>query len=229
MIARIQGRLIDIQGNMATIQLGDGTSGHLCYEVMLPAFAALRLLEAIDTDITLLTYHFVESTGQGTTLIPRLAGFPNAQDRRFFELFTTCKGVGNKRALRAMTLEPARIAAAIADRDVAMLQTLPEIGKRMAETIVATLHGKVDDFLGPQPTAAPPPNATSKGKKGQPAPAASASPGHLARQALEALVQLGEQRAAASAWIDQALRDPDQRPTDVQTLIAHVYRIKAGG
>lgn len=227
MISRIHGRLIDIQGNLATIRLGDGASGHLCYDVMLPAFCALRLLEAIDSDITLLTYHFVESVGQGTTLIPRLAGFPTAADRQFFELFTTCKGVGNKRALRAMTLEPSRIAAAIADRDVAMLQTLPEIGKRMAETIVATLNGKVDDFLTPQASASAE-KPTGKGKAAAGASPSAVPAGNLARQALEALVQLGEQRAAASTWIDQALRQED-RPADVQSLIARVYRIKAGG
>ena len=97
--------------------------------------------------LTLNTFHFIEMQGQGTTAIPRLAGFTTAQDRRFYELFTTVKGIGNKRALRAMALESAQIAAAIADRDLALLQSLPEIGRRTAETIVATLSGKVDAFV----------------------------------------------------------------------------------
>jgi len=189
----------------------------------------LRLQEQVGQRVSLLTLHFVESQNQGATLLPRLAGFLSQRDRDFFELFTTCKGVGNKRALRAMSMEPAVIAMAIADRDIAQLQLLPEIGKRMAETIIATLHGKVDRFL------APPPGSPAGGTRGQSGTQAGGPPGSgsaggvtLARQALEVLIQLGEQRSTASIWIDQALRDPQDRPADVQALIARVYRIKSG-
>lgn len=220
MIGRIQGRLEAIENNLAMIRLGDDTTGSLTYEVMLPAFVSLRLHESIGQSVSLFTHHYFESVNQGASLNPRLAGFLSKHDSAFFALFTTCKGVGNKRALRAMTLEPAQIAAAIADRDIATLTTLPEIGKRMAETIIATLHGKVDAYLTP---AASTTSASGQKTKGAPAPA-----GTLARQALEVLVQLGEQRNAASGWIDEALRSED-RPKDVQALVAHVYRIKSGG
>lgn len=220
MIGRIQGQLEAIENNFAMIRLGSDTTGSLTYEVMLPAFASLRLQESVGQSISLQTYHFFESVNQGASLIPRLAGFLSQTDRDFFELFTTCKGIGNKRALRAMTLEPAQIAAAIADRDIAMLTTLPEIGKRMAETVIATLHGKVNTFVAPAAAAA---EGKTKGKQSAPAPA-----GTLAKQALDVLVQLGEQRAAASTWIDEALRAED-RPKDVQALVAYVYRIKSGG
>ena len=80
-------------------------------------------------------------------MIPRLAGFLSVEDRAFFELFTTCKGIGNRKALRAMSLDVGQLAGAISDRDIALLQTLPDIGRRTAETIIATLHGKVDRFL----------------------------------------------------------------------------------
>jgi hypothetical protein len=46
---------------------------------------------------------------------------------------------------------------------------------------------------------------------------------------MEVLLQLGENRNEALAWIDQALRDEKDRPRDVQDLIQRVYRIKAGG
>ena len=39
------------------------------------------------------------------------------------------------------------VAEAIAARDHGMLQTLPEIGKRTAETICVELKGKVDPFV----------------------------------------------------------------------------------
>lgn len=216
MIARIQGVLESIEGNVVLLQLPAG----LTYQVLVPAYTAARLAGSLGQSITLHTYHFVESQGQGTTLIPRLAGFVQPEDQRFYELFTTCKGIGNKRALRAMALSTAQIAGAIADRDLALLQSLPEIGKRTAETIVATLSGKVDAFLTIPAGTGVVPDVDGV--------AASPPAGSLGRDALEALVALGENRTQAMAWIDQALRSKD-RPATVADLVQRVYRIKSGG
>ncbi|MEX0774447.1 MAG: Holliday junction branch migration protein RuvA [Phycisphaeraceae bacterium] len=230
MIARIQGILEGVEGGSVLVRLGGtGVGGNaaveagLTYQVLVPAYTAARLGGAIGQPIHLHTVYFIESQGQGTTMIPRLAGFLTAEDRRFYELFTTCKGVGNKRALRAMAMSTAQIAGAIADRDLAMLQSLPEIGRRMAETIVATLSGKVDGFVG----AASEEGAVAGAAAGQ-GGAASGAGGGLAREALEVLVQLGENRAQAATWIDMALRQKE-RPADVQAVIARVYQLKEGG
>ena len=120
-----------------------------------------------------------------------------------------------------MTLETARIAAAIADRDVSMLQTLPEVGKRTAETIVATLYGKVDAFVS---SAAYPRDSDSEAD----ASATGLHASDMAREALEVLLQLGENRIQCINWIDQVLRDGD-KPLDTQDLVQRVYRIKVGG
>jgi holliday junction DNA helicase RuvA len=218
MIARIHGILEEIEGSTALVRVSDGVT----YQVLVPAYTAARLGASIGQDVTLYTFHFIESQGQGMTMIPRLAGFLTPQDRRFYELFTTVKGIGNKRALRAMSLDTGRIAAAIADRDLAMLQSLPEVGRRTAETILATLSGKVDAFV----SAAAFVDAAS-GAKG--ATGTSGGGGAMARETLEVLLQLGENRTQAVLWIDQTLRDPKDRPRDVQDLIQRVYRIKAGG
>jgi Holliday junction DNA helicase RuvA len=217
MIARITGILEGIEGGSALLRVGEG----ITYQVLVPAYTAARLGASVGQTVSLHTFHFIESQGQGMTMIPRLAGFTTQQDRRFYELFTTVKGIGNKRALRAMALESAQIAGAIADRDLALLQTLPEIGRRTAETIVATLTGKVDGFVA----AAAEARAAEPGSPGTPASSASG----LTRAAMEVLLQLGENRNEALAWIDQALRDEKDRPRDVQDLIQRVYRIKAGG
>lgn len=214
MIARLEGNLESVEGGIALVH----TPGGITYEILVSAFTAARLGGSIGRPVTLETLHFVESQNQGATLLPRLAGFLTSQDRRFFELFTTTKGIGNKRALRAMTLATDQIAAAIADRDLALLQSLPEIGKRTAETVVATLHGKVDKFI----------SATAYGEnaargKDTPAPTGARA---IAREALEVLLQLGENRVQALAWIDEVLRG-EERPSGVQDLIARVYRIKA--
>lgn len=216
MICKIHGVLEAIEENTAIIR----APGALSYEVLVSAFTAARLGASIDQEITLHTLHYLEGQNQGATMYPRLAGFLDPADRDFFELFTTTKGIGNKRALRAMTMATGQIAAAIADRDLATLQSLPEVGRRTAETIVAALHGKVDRFIG----SASGGSAAAAG--GAPQPAST-----MAREAVEALVQLGEVRQQALQWVDQALRQAgeDDRPRDASELIAHVYRIKAGG
>jgi holliday junction DNA helicase RuvA len=231
MIAKIHGVLDALEGSTALVRLDNTGGGGLTYEVLVPAFTAARLAGLRGQPVTLHTFHFIESQGQGTTMIPRLAGFLTLEDRAFYALFTTCKGIGNKRALRAMALATPQIAAAIADRDLALLQTLPEIGRRTAETIVATLRGKVDAFVsaaayGGQGAAAG--AGAGTGTPGAAGPGPLSPQRAMAREALEVLLQFGEARLAAMNWIDQALGE-DPPPRDVQTLIARVYQIKAGG
>jgi len=213
MICRITGQLEAIVNGKARLALDGGLS----YEVLLPAYASARLGGAIDSPVTLHTVHFLEGASQGANFIPRLAGFLTENDKAFYELFTTVKGIGARKALRAMTLDTAQIAGAIAERDTKMLQTLPEIGKRMSETIVATLHGKVDKFVSEAAYGTP---GSDTGAARTPARSAS-------REALEVLLQLGENRTQATAWIDQVLtRDPEI--DDAQVIITEVFKVKSG-
>lgn len=218
MIARIEGVLETIEGSTVLIRPGGG----MVYEVMVSSYAGARLGGSIGQTVTLHTLHYLESHNQGASFLPRLAGFLTRTDREFFELFTSVKGIGNRRALRCMTLASEQIAAAIVDRDLALLQSLPEIGRRLAETVVATLHGKVDRFATPDTASA------THNKPARPGEAAAVSSSRtLTRDALDVLVQLGENRAQALVWIDQILRDSsDDPPTDAQDLIARVYRLK---
>ncbi len=218
MIAKIQGVLRSIEQGKALIETGGGSAPGLTYEVLLPAYAAARLQGSIGQAVTLSTLYYVESQGQGSTLFPRLAGFPTLQEQQFFELFTTCKGIGHRKALRAMALEVGQLAGAIADRDVAVLQSLPEIGRRTAETIIVTLRDKVDRFLSMGPSS---PGAAEAGSATPATP-----PSRIAREAMEVLMQLGENRQQAVDWIDQATRDDDP-PRDVQDLVSKVYQLKA--
>jgi len=212
MICQVHGVLTAVEAGAAQVEVGDG----LTYEVLVPAFVQARLGGRIGEPVTLHTIHYLEGSSQGNHLVPRLAGFAEARDRAFFQLFTSVKGIGPRKALRAMSMSTAQIAAAIAERDAKLLQTLPEIGKRTAETIVAELNGKVDGFLGGGDRSA---DATD----GAPAaPMASA-----AREALEVLLQLGESRPEAVRWIDEAQR---RHPgiDDAEALIKHVFAIKHG-
>ncbi len=227
MITRIEGVLESIESGAACVRV----EGGLTYEVLLPGYAAARLGGMRGQTVTLHTLHYVESHNQGATLIPRLAGFLSPRDRRFFEVFTSVKGIGMRKALRCMTLDTPMLAGAIADRDAAMLQSLPEIGKRTAETIIVTLKDKVDAFLESaagvtrgQAVASPATNRTTGDDESRPA-----SGGRMAREAIEVLVKLGENRAQAAMWIDRVLQESgEDRAEDVSALVARVYEVKAG-
>ena len=186
----------------------------MVYELFVPAFDLQSLHGRVGTTAQFETFHYLESQGQGTTLLPRLIGFSSSVDRDFFVLFTTVKGIGNRKALRAMALPTRTIAAAIASRDLDTLKSLPEVGRRTAETIVAELHEKMEPFLAAAGMAATP-------------QVGGVSRGGLAQDALAVLLALGEPRHMAVQWIDRALTDEPEIP-DAQTLVTAAFRIKAG-
>ncbi len=217
MIVRIHGKLESVADGRAMVALADG----LTYEVLIPSFLSPRLGPVIGEPVTFHTVHYLEGSSQGANLTPRLAGFTSESDRTFFELFTSVKGIGARKALRAMTLSADQIAAAVADRDTKLLQSLPEIGKRMAETIVASLHGKVDRFLSEAAYG-----EERAPAEGEAAPAATGGRRALAREALEVLLQLGENRADAVQWIDRVLAS-DEEIDSADEVIAEVLRLKS--
>ncbi|MAE61736.1 MAG: hypothetical protein CMJ49_10325 [Planctomycetaceae bacterium] len=217
MISRITGKLESLDTAKATIS----PDGALSYDVLLPSFVVARLGNLVGQTVTLHTLHFLEGTSQGTTFTPRLAGFMSTTDRAFFELFTTVKGIGSRKALRCLAMDVHQIAGAIVERDLKLLQSLPEIGRKMAETIVTALHDKVEAYAA---------GAVSAGAAGEttsdtPADTESTASRTVARDALEVLAHLGENRADAVQWINRVLTDqPDI--AEPQELIAEVFRIR---
>jgi Holliday junction DNA helicase RuvA len=205
MIARITGRLEELTPTSALVDVGGG----LWYEVLVPACDAGRLAQRLGQEITLHTMHFIEGDASFGSQTPRLVGFLSTTDRQFFRAFTTVKGIGIRTALKALERPVGEIAAAIQGKDARFLATLPKIGKRTAEQIIAELHGKVDAFVGPASAAV----------ESLPQPAA---------EAVAVLVQLGERRPDAQALVERVLAvDPELKtPEDI---IQKVYRLKAGG
>lgn len=208
MIVRIEGEIVAVDGPCVLLRVGP-----MVYELHVPACDLQALGGRVGETVAFETFHYFESQGQGTTLLPRLLGFASRLDREFFELFTTVKGIGNRKALRAMALPTRTIAAAIASRDLDVLKSLPEVGRRTAETIVAELHEKMEPFLA-----------------GGAAPVVAAGPfgrGLLAQDALAVLIRLGEPRHLAVQWIDRALTlEPEIE--DAQRLVTAAFRVKTG-
>lgn len=196
MISKLTGTLDSVSGDFAEISFGNG----LTYELFLAPYTGNRLGASVGNQVTLFTHYYLEGSSQGNHFLPRLAGFLTESDREFYRLLTTVKGIGPRKALRSMALSSAQIAAAIDQRDTKTIQSLPEIGRRMSETMIATLHGKVDEFLG---DASADDRRVTEGDRTVPTLS-------VAREALEVLVQLGENRAAAIQWIDQVIaKQPD--------------------
>ncbi len=216
MIARITGTLEHLDNNTATIAppAHDNTPGPIAYEILVPAFVAEDLTDQTNTTVTLHTIQLFESHAQGASLTPRLLGFTQPRDRAFFQLFTTVKNLGPRKALRAMIAPPAHIAAAIAAKDAAALKNLPGVGARLAETIIAELAGKADPFIIPTDTSAKPsstpiPTASHPDHTPLPTPAA--------RDAAAALVQLGTQRPEAERRVAAAIEANPELAKDSAT------------
>ena len=196
MISRIEGVLEDVVDGVAEVRVGDG----VIYELLVPACDAGELTMRQGTRVSFFTLHYLEGQGQGSHFVPRLIGFSSREQRAFFELLTTVKGIGNRKALRAMQVSHARMAEAIASGDAKFLSTLPEIGKRTAESTIVELKGKLDPFLKD-------PSATRRALAGSmPAVTVEIAPlSGPAADAEEMMVQLGVQRAQARTAIERVL------------------------
>jgi Holliday junction DNA helicase RuvA len=209
MISQIAGELVGFNHEDNTAEL---RNGWMTIEVLVPAADSQRIGASIGTGAHFHTLLYLESQNQGMSFTPRLIGFASPQQREFFELFTTVKGIGYRKALRALQLPFADVAAAIAAKDRDLLVSLPEIGKRTADTIIAELSGKVDQFVELKPVLA------GRGEKSSPA-------ARLAADAVAALVQLGETRVRAMQLVERTLAaDPSIRTAE--ELITGAYRLR---
>jgi Holliday junction DNA helicase RuvA len=191
MIARVTGHLEGADELSALIR-PEGSG--FVHEVLVPAHLAVTMGQRVGGQITLHTLEYLEPLNQGASFVPRLVGFASARDRRFFELLTSVKGLGTRKALKALIDEPAEIARSIAARDTKGLTRMPGVGKRLAETMVAELSGKVEPYLS---------EAELGGLERTIIGGASLDP--ESEEAVRALMSLGETRADAERRVARAL------------------------
>jgi Holliday junction DNA helicase RuvA len=186
-------------------------NGGLFYEVLLPSALAERLKEAGQTglEVSFETIDYIEAGDKKSAHYPKLVGFDDAIEREFFALLTQVSGMGVKKALRSLVLPIREIATAIETKDAAILNRLPGVGARLAEKIIAELHGKTVKF------------ALSRKDE----PLARAKPGEtpLVDEAIEVLLQLQYRRAEAEQMIKAALAGSPKLRT-VEELIDLIFR-----
>lgn len=206
MIARIEGKLISLEADSALVQVGD-----VGYEVMLAGYCIGELSSKIGSEIVLCTMEYYEGTPGGGNLIPRMIGFLSAGERDFFTKFISVKGIGIKKGLRALSVPIATIAAAIEDGDDKTLMSLPTVGKRMSQLIIAELKGKLQSFAA--------------GAEQSRQAASAFTP--FQAEALEILIAWGEKRLEAMELIELACKKhPDVN--SAEQLVPLVYRLKQG-
>ncbi len=207
MIIKITGKLIEIASESAIIER-DG----ICYQILIPAFLQEFLQSNLNDIITFHTLEYLEGSSVGGNLYPRMIGFIDPTDRDFFLEFVKVKGLGYRKALRAFAAPAREIANAIEQSNVKWLMKLPEIGKRSAEQIIASLKGKLSQFAW---------------EKSQTQIAASDELTQIQREALEILIQLGEKRNDAIQMITEICKK-DNSLNDAGLIVESVYKQKAG-
>ena len=209
MIASLTGTLSHVDESHVHL-----TAGPIVYELLIPAADTPALVASLGETVTFHTIFYLSGDPSRGGLDPTLIGFLRPQDKQFFELFTTVKGIGPKRALRALTVPVGELAAAIEAKETRYLIGLPEIGKRTAETIIAELAGKVAKFaLAAEITAR---------SAGQTAVARRSA---MEEDAIAALMQLGDRRPDAEGWLERAKAgNPDLKTTD--SLLREMLRLR---
>lgn len=186
MIAALRGLVTYYDPDAATAWIDvQGVS----YEVRVPVFASEWIASREGADETTLYtyYHVSERTPQ-----PLLIAFQHRAERDFFRKFIDVPDVGPTKAVRALTKPVSEIARWVEAGDVKSLQSLPGIGARLSQTIIAQLAGKLTQ------------EALLRPAEGDFVPSAPSAP-DLHEDAVEALVALQYSRRDAERAVEQAV------------------------
>jgi Holliday junction DNA helicase RuvA len=195
-IASVRGKLVSLDGERAVVELGG-----LGLEVLASGRTLGSLVPHVGEEVSLFTYLNVREDAL------QLFGFRERGERTFFLWLTAVSGVGPKVALAVLSGYPvAELELAVARDDVKKFESIPGIGKKLAQRLVVELKDKVGEL--------PPVDA------GEAAPALAADHFIEARSALQ---NLGLTLREA----EEALRGaPEDAPTE--DLVKYALTRKAG-
>lgn len=149
MIAHVAGRVVAKELDRVELL----TKGGVGYELSIP-LSVYETLPKLGEDAALHTQLVVREDGW------TLYGFASAFERRVFQRVLAAKGVGPALALGMLSaLSAERLARAIRERDITLLQTVPRVGRKKAEQLILDLADKFGDVqadggAGPRPEGA---------------------------------------------------------------------------
>ena len=156
------------------------TAGGVGYELQIP-LGVFETLPKQGEKLSLHTHLVVKEDGW------QLFGFSSVFERRLFQKLLTANGVGPSLAIGLMSaLSAQRLVRAIREKDIAVLQGVPRVGRKKAERLILDLADKLDAIGGEEP--------------GTPRVASGA-----AEDAMRALVSLGYTNADAEKGVRSAL------------------------
>jgi Holliday junction DNA helicase RuvA len=184
-IAAVRGTITARTGDRVVVATASGVS----YELAVP-LGVLERLPPEGADVDLTTVLVVREDGW------LLFGFDREHERQVFQRLLSATGVGPRLALALLsTLGGGKVVAALKGADLAVLCTVPGIGKKTAERIVLELKDRLGDLTPPGEPAARPPAAD---------------------QAVQALVNLGYGAADADRAVRAAVaRDSAAQPAEI--------------
>lgn len=137
MIAHVAGCVSVIGPGFAVVEVG-GIGLRL-----LMSSASLAAMPARGDEVTLHTHLHVREDEL------TLFGFADVAEREAFEALLTVSGVGPKVALATLSaLTPEDLGTAVATEDVALISSVPGVGRKTAQRIIVDLAGKLSGTSG---------------------------------------------------------------------------------
>lgn len=136
MIVQVAGVLITKELDRVEIV----TDGGVAYELAVP-LSAFEVLPRVGERCMMHTFLVVKEDGW------QLFGFTSPYERRVFQKVLGAKGVGPALALGLLSsLTADRLVRAIREKDLAVLQSVPRVGRKKAEQIILDLADKLDQL-----------------------------------------------------------------------------------
>ena len=136
MISQVAGRLLAKELDTVEVM----TAGGVAYELAIP-LGVFETLPRVGEPVALHTHLVVKEDGW------QLYGFSSGYERRVFRRVLGAKGIGPSLALGLLSsLTADRLVRALRDKDIALLQTVPRVGRKKAEQLVLDLADKLDDL-----------------------------------------------------------------------------------
>jgi holliday junction DNA helicase RuvA len=136
MIASVRGKLTAVDGERAVIEVGG-----LGLEVLASGRTLSGVAPHLGEEVSLHTYLNVREDAL------QLFGFRDRGERTFFLWLTAVSGVGPKVALAVLSGYPvAELELAVARDDVKKFESIPGIGKKLAQRLVVELKDKVGEL-----------------------------------------------------------------------------------
>lgn len=177
----------------------------LGYEVLLPPVVEQSLGPLEDGTPLDLKIAYVATRDQPT---PVLYGFSRDEEKQFWGLLKSVARVGPKGACRAMVLPINRIAEAIREQNIRLVDSLPGISTAGAEKIVASLRQKVAPFESLEEVERP---------------RVATSDDELQRLAVDLLVEMGIKRPDATRSVARLLKELPE-PRAVEDIVMEYFK-----